>query len=260
MTVRQLLNHSAGWLGEYYADKGPGDDALARYVKGMARLPQLTPLGKVFAYNNAAIVLAGRVIEAVTGSTYEEAVRELVLDPLRLNHSRFFSDEIMGFNVAASHDIVDGQPVVDPSFWRAAAHPPPDRRPDLQRPRPAALRPLPPGRRDGAGRDAGCSTKKSLVAMRSNPGPGGTLFVELDGMGVTWQLRPSAEGVRIVQHGGDYLGQHAGFLMVPERGFALTVLTNSDGGPALLGELFVDDWALQALRGGQQPPGQAPNA
>ena len=81
--MRQLLNHSAGWLGEYYADKGPGDDALARYVAGIARLPQLTPPGKVFAYNNAAIVLAGHVIEAVTGSTYEEAVRELVLDPLR---------------------------------------------------------------------------------------------------------------------------------------------------------------------------------
>ena len=85
--------------------------------------------------------------------------------------------------------------------------------------------------------------------MRSNPGPGGTLFVELDGMGVTWMLRPSAEGVRIVQHGGDYLGQHAGFIMVPERGFALTVLTNSDGGPALLGDLFVDDWALRRFAG-----------
>ena len=46
VTVRQLLNHSAGWLGEYYADKGPGDDALARYVRGMERLPQQTPLGE----------------------------------------------------------------------------------------------------------------------------------------------------------------------------------------------------------------------
>ena len=62
-------------------------------------------------------MLAGRVIEAVTGSTYEEALRELVLDPLRLNHSRFFSDEIIGFNVAASHAIVDGEPAVDNSVW-----------------------------------------------------------------------------------------------------------------------------------------------
>ena len=39
VTLRQLLNHSAGWLGEYYADKGPGDDALARYVEGDGAAP-----------------------------------------------------------------------------------------------------------------------------------------------------------------------------------------------------------------------------
>ena len=248
VTVRQLLNHSAGWLGEYYADKGPGDDALARYVAGMARLPQQTPRGEVFAYNNAAIVLAGRVIEAVTGSTYEEAVRELVLDPLRMNHSRFFSDEIVGFNVAASHAIVDGEPVVDPSFWRT---------PRTLHPTGGLISSVRDQLRYAAfhlgGGKAPDGTRllkyKSLIEMRTNPGPGGTLLVELDGMGVTWMLRPSAQGVRIVQHGGDYLGQHAGFVMVPERGFVLTVLTNSDGGPGLLGDLFVDDWALRRFAG-----------
>jgi CubicO group peptidase (beta-lactamase class C family) len=244
VTVRQLLNHSAGWLGEDYQDAGPGDNTLARYVKGMERLPQLTPPGETFAYNNAAIVLAGRVIEAVTGSTYEEVVRKLVLDPLRLRHSRFFSDEIIGFNVAASHNVVEGKPVVDASIWRAARTINPTGglissvRDQL---RYAAFH-----LGDGTAPDGTrLLKKKSLVAMRSNPGPGGTLYVELDGMGVTWHLRPSAEGVRIVQHGGDYVGQHAGFILVPERGFALTVLTNSDGGPKLLSELFVDDWALR---------------
>jgi hypothetical protein len=89
--------------------------------------------------------------------------------------------------------------------------------------------------------------------MRSNPGPGGTLFVELDGMGVSWQLRPGAQGVRIVQHGGDYPGQFSGFIMVPERGFALTVLTNSDGGIKLTSDLFIDDWALTAGFSGHEP-------
>jgi CubicO group peptidase (beta-lactamase class C family) len=248
VTVRQLLNHSAGWLGEYYADKGPGDDALARYVAEIARLPQQTPVGKVFAYNNAALVLAGRVIEAVTGSTYEEAVRELVLDPLRLNHSRFFSDEIIGFNVAASHNLVSGEPAVDPSIWHAprTLHPTGGLISSVRDQLRYAAFHLGDGRAPDGTR---LLKKKSLLEMRSNPGPGGTLFVELDGMGVTWQLRPSAQGVRIVQHGGDYLGQHSGFIMVPERGFALTMLTNSDGGPQLLGDLFVDDWALRRFAG-----------
>src|SRR5499426_2659484 len=74
VTLRQLLNHSAGWRGDDFEDTGPGDDALARYVVGMARLPQLTPLGMVFHYNNAAVVLAGHVLEAATGEIYEDVV------------------------------------------------------------------------------------------------------------------------------------------------------------------------------------------
>ena len=59
VTVRQLLNHTAGWLGEDFEDTGPGDDALARYVAGVARLPQLTPPGEVFSYNNPGLRLPG---------------------------------------------------------------------------------------------------------------------------------------------------------------------------------------------------------
>jgi hypothetical protein len=85
--------------------------------------------------------------------------------------------------------------------------------------------------------------------MRSNPGPGGTLLVELDGVGVNWMLRPSTEDVGIVQHGGTAPGQLSGFLMVPDRRFAFTLLTNSEGGGQLVDELFNDDWALRRFAG-----------
>ena len=248
VTVRQLLNHSAGWLGDDLRDYGPGDDALARFVAGMRGLPQLTPPGTTFAYNNAAIDVAGRIIEVVNGSTYEAAVKKLLLEPLGLTHSRFFGDEIVGFNVAASHKLVKCKPVVDPALW----------------PIPRSNGPtgnLLSSARDqvryarfhlGDGRAADGTrlmSDASLKSMRSRPGPGGTLVVELDGMGVTWMLRPSAEGVRVVQHGGAGAGQPSGFIMVPSRGFALTVLTNSDGGSRLIEELFYSDWALQRFAG-----------
>jgi hypothetical protein len=85
--------------------------------------------------------------------------------------------------------------------------------------------------------------------MQSHPGPGGTLFVELNGVGVSWMLRPTAQGPTVVQHGGDWSGQHSGFLFVPERDFAITLLTNSESGPFLVAELFADDWALQEFAG-----------
>ncbi len=244
VTVRQLLNHSAGWLGDDFQDFGSGDDAVARYAQSMVGLPQLTPLGEVFAYNNAAVVLAGRLIEVITGKPYEQAVQELVIDPLGLARTRLFATEITEFGVAASHQVVEGKPRLDPSPFAI----------------PRALNPagglfssvrdqlryarfhLGDGTAPGGRR---LLTERSLAAMRSAPGPGGTMVVELDGVGVTWLLRPSAEGVRIVQHGGSVPGYYSGFLMVPDREFALTMLTNSEGGPKLVSELFTDDWALR---------------
>jgi CubicO group peptidase (beta-lactamase class C family) len=248
VTVRQLLNHSAGWLGDDLQNFGPGDDTVELYTASMTRLPQLTPLGTTFAYNNASLVVAGRLIEVTTGLTYEAAVKKLVLDPLGLSHTRFFSDQIVGFNVAASHSLINGKPVVDPSLW----------------PFPRSCDPtggLISSVRDqlrwarfhlGDGTARGGTrllSKRSLVAMRSNPGPGGTLIVELEGMGITWMLRPSAQGIRVIQHGGNWPGQSSGFMMVLSRGFAITLLTNSEGGPGLTNALFGDDWALKRFAG-----------
>jgi CubicO group peptidase (beta-lactamase class C family) len=255
VTLRQLLNHSPGWLGEYYEDTGSGDDALAKYVAGMARLPQLTPLGEVFAYNNAAIALAGHLIEVATDSTYEEAMQELVLDPLGLSHTRFSSDEIPDAKVADPHDIVDGEPVLDTSLWEIprSLHPTGGLISSVRDQLRYAAFHLGDGRAQDGTR---VLTNESLVAMRSNPGPGGTLNVELDGMGVTWRLRPSAEGAQIVQHGGVLAGQFSDIVMVPERGFALTVLTNSEGGAPLTAELFTDDWALRRFAGVSNLPAE----
>jgi len=89
----------------------------------------------------------------------------------------------------------------------------------------------------------------ALRSMWQRPGPGGTVIVELMGVGITWMIRPTAEGVTVVQHGGDLPGFHSGFFMVPERQFGMTLLTNSERGPQLLAQLFTDDWALRRFAG-----------
>jgi CubicO group peptidase (beta-lactamase class C family) len=248
VTVRQLLNHTSGWLGDDIQDFGPGDDAVARYVTAMTRLPQLTPPSAVFAYNNAGLVVAGRIIEVVTGSTYESAVQKLLLEPLQLGHTHYFSDQIIGLNVAASHKVVDGKPVVDTGFWAfpRSCHPTGGLMSCVRDQLSYARFHLGDGTAPNGTR---LLSQQALVAMRSNPGAGGTLQVDLTGMGMTWMLRPSAENVTIVQHGGTWNGQHSGFCMVPDRNFAMTVLTNSEGGTQLINDLFGDDWALRRFAG-----------
>lgn len=255
VTVRTLLNHSAGWLGDCYRPYGRGDDALARYIADMKKLPQQTPLGQVLAYNNAAIVAAGRVIEVVSGKPYETALQELVLDPLGLKHSGFFADRLIGENIAASHDVEKEKAVTMIGafeFPRSI-----DSTGGLISSAREQLAYMRFHLGDGKGADGKpVLTPQSLRAMRSNPGPGGTITMELDGVCVGFWQRRTAEGVPVYQHGGSWAGQISDFFFVPDRQFAMTVLTNSTNGGKILYELGRSGWALTQFCGLSNPPAE----
>ena len=103
VAMRHLLSHTGGWVGDYFDPIGPGDDVLAQMVARLDRLEQLTPLGETWSYNNAGFYIAGRVIEILTGKTFEAALQELVLDPLGLEHSFFFAEDVMTHRFAVGH-------------------------------------------------------------------------------------------------------------------------------------------------------------
>jgi hypothetical protein len=71
---------------------------------------------------------------------------------------------------------------------------------------------------------------------------------------VSWWQRRTAEGVPVFEHGGAWGGQNCDFFIVPDRGFAMTILTNSTTGPKLLAELSYSGWALSHFVGLNNPP------
>ena len=79
ITVLNLLNHTAGLDWGIIVDTGEGDDALAAYVAKMAELELIAPPGARASYSQAGYNLAGRIIEKVTGLTYERAVASLAV-------------------------------------------------------------------------------------------------------------------------------------------------------------------------------------
>ncbi len=227
VTVRHLLTHTAGWAGDYFEDTGDGDDALRRYVEGMAQLPQLTPPGTVWHYNNAAFCLAGRVIEAVTGQTYETAVRELLLEPLGMEQSFFFPKEVMLRRFAVGHVVMEEGQVVVAHPWPIprSSNPAGGLASSVRDQLRYARFHMGDGRSD-AGRQV--LRPESLRRMQE------PVLEGADGqqMGLGWMLRDEG-GLRFVQHGGTTNGQCSTFWMVPQRRFALTVLTNCDRGHGL---------------------------
>ncbi|HFE67439.1 MAG TPA: class A beta-lactamase-related serine hydrolase, partial [Chloroflexi bacterium] len=104
-TIRHLLTHTAGWVGDLFEDTGEGDDASARYVALMADLPQLASLGMAYSYNNAGFYLAGVILEAVTGRFYADLLQERVLNPLGMTHSYLKPTDVMTYCYAVGHDI-----------------------------------------------------------------------------------------------------------------------------------------------------------
>src|SRR5262249_35618917 len=112
VTLRHLFTHTGGWPGDYFEDTGSGDDALARMVARLHLLPQQTPLGMLYAYNNAGFYIAGRVIEAVTSRPYESVARELVLEPLGMSMTFFTPSDVMTHRFAVGHIERAGSPTV----------------------------------------------------------------------------------------------------------------------------------------------------
>jgi len=224
VTVLQLLNHTAGWDGDFFADPGNGDDALATYVARMAELDQVTPLGGSVSYNNASVALAGRVIEKVTGTTYEQAVRDLLLDPLGLDDTWIFPNDIMTRPFAVGHTRHDDGSVTVNRPW------------SLPRALTAAgglsataADQLAWARfhlEGGTARDGARVLSEELVQRMQQPTADMRGSALGDAVGISWLLR-DVDGARLVGHGGTTNGQYSEFLMVPDRDFAIISMTNS---------------------------------
>jgi len=255
VTVVQLLNHSAGWNGDYFEDTGDGEDAIAKYVAKMAQLEQVSPPGTVASYNNAAYVLAGRLIEKVTGQPYQAAIRRLILGPLGCAESFFFADEVMTRRFAVGHGYKEQQDTVTvarPLLLPRSAAPAGGLFSTARDQIRYARFHLGQAPAEGGTRVLGRETLDQMKAPTISM-PGGALG---DWVGISWFLRDIG-GVRVAAHGGSTNGQESGFEIVPERNFAVTVLTNSGTGLQMHRELV--NWAKQTYLGlaEEEPPALA---
>ena len=228
LTLRHLLTHTGGWAGDYFNNFGWGDDALEKMVASLVQLPQLTPLGSCWHYNNAGFAIAGRVIEVVTGLTYEFAIIELLFNPLGMDRAFFFPEDIMVQRFAVGHFTSPDKPPVIALPWAVgrATHPAGGVVADIPNLLRYARFHLGDGRNENGER---LLQSESLAEMRrSQAYPG----VSADAMGLTWFIKQVGD-VSIYRHGGATHGQNAQFLFVPQRQFAFAILSNADHGGTL---------------------------
>jgi CubicO group peptidase (beta-lactamase class C family) len=220
VTMLHLLTHTGGWEGDYFDDFGSGDDALARMIGALVSIPQLTPLGEIWSYNNAGFYLAGRVIEVVTQTTYERAVQELLLEPLEMQNTFFFPEDVMTRRFAVGHHRNDeGPPPVARPWPIGRAH-------HAAGALASSVRELVRWGRFQMSDGEGVLSRAALDEMQRPHLHVGSIF---DDIGITWAIA-NRNGRRVLSHGGGTNGQIAFFGFLPDEGSVLAMLTNHQRG------------------------------
>ena len=262
ITVRHLLTHTAGFVGDWFLVRPPalaaGDDAPRQLADAMAEVPQLFPPGEGWSYNNAGFGLAGRVIEVLTGCPYEVALRDLVLGPLRLAGTFVSADEAITHRVALPHTSTTRPPrILRGAGWQ----------PGWQLTRSdVPLGGLISSVEDllgwarfhlGLRRPSAGSAPLALATIAAMQTPLATAGCFADQVGVAWMLR-TAGGATLVSHGGLTSGYATAFTLVPEASTAVVVLTNATPGGTWLGREITRTVLREAIGVDDAPPAPVP--
>lgn len=91
ITLRQLLSHRSGLVreppvGHYFDASSP---TLLDMVESLNATTLILPPESRTKYSNAAVSVAGRVVEAVTGHSFNDHVQSALIDPMGLLKSSF---------------------------------------------------------------------------------------------------------------------------------------------------------------------------
>lgn len=242
LRVRHLLTHSGGFLGD--SDERPGwdDEALARNMEDYADLPQFFAPGTIASYSNAGVRLLGRVIEKVTGETYEQAVQRIVLDPLGLKDTLFFPWEVIARPHALGHVAAEDGSLTPMAQWPLTR--------DIN-PEGGIVSSIGDQLRyarfhlygDALGAERAPVNEETRLRMQQPQIPAGP---PVDGIGFPWLLSHHGDA-RLVMHGGNISDtQLSEFVLAPDQHLAIVVLTNSGAGKALGTKAIA--WCLEHFR------------
>ena len=256
VTVRHLLTHTSGIDGDVFTDVGRGDDCLERYVELLADAAQNHPLGATWSYCNAGFSLLGRLIEKVTGQTWDTAMRERLFTPLGLTHTVTLPEEALLFGAAVGHVTEGGAEPQRAPVWGL----------------PRALGPaglitatvadvLGFARLHLTGGHAPDGTRllspDSAAAMAAHQADVPDKYSLGDSWGLGW-IRYGWSDHRLIGHDGNTIGQAAFLRLLPEQNLAVALLTNGGNTRDLYQELYREIFAEVA--GVDMPEPLAPPA
>ena len=229
ITLRHTLTHTSGVLGDFFDDFGQGDDALSKAIEQYHTLRQMFEPDELWSYCNSGFNLAGAVVEKVLDTTFEQAVRDYIFEPLGMENSTFFAAEAIVRPVAVGHTQVepgaDEIKVAEPYQLPRAVNPAGGIISTVEDLLKFAAFHIDEGKVG----DEQLMKPESVLAMQEEQVKAAN-FSEAWAIG--WDLNV-LDGVKVIGHGGSTNGFQARMTVVPEKGYAIAILTNGNQGWAV---------------------------
>jgi CubicO group peptidase (beta-lactamase class C family) len=92
LTITHILTHTSG-LAEAYSDEARKAKTLKELVPFWVAKPTAYEPGEKWAYNQSGINAAGRVVEVISGMTFDEFLEKRLFNPLGMKDTTFYPTE-----------------------------------------------------------------------------------------------------------------------------------------------------------------------
>ncbi|GAA1964138.1 serine hydrolase domain-containing protein [Catenulispora subtropica] len=233
VTLRHLLTHSSGIDGDVFTDTGRGDDNLEKYVQLLADEAVNHPLGATMSYCNSGFSLLGRVMEVVTGTQWDELMRQRLFRPLGLKQIGTLPEEALLHRAAMGHI---GTPPAPAPAWGLIRNAGPA---GLIHTTPREVLAFVKMHLDGGVAADGTRilAEATTAAMQEPQIDVPDKWFLATHWGLGWFL-DEWDGTKVFGHDGGTLGQSAFLRVLPEHDLAICLLTNGGDAMALYRAVF----------------------
>jgi CubicO group peptidase (beta-lactamase class C family) len=115
ITIKNLLTHSSG-MPEATAEESKSSHSLAELVPHFFNKPLQFDPGTKWQYCQSGINTAGRIVEIVSGQSFDQFVQERIFNPLGMKDTTFYPTETQAARIARSYKKTDGKLSEAPVF------------------------------------------------------------------------------------------------------------------------------------------------
>ncbi|MFY0584179.1 serine hydrolase domain-containing protein [Cystobacter fuscus] len=224
ITPRDLLTHHAGIPEQYIGAFTPEVLTLPERMELLREEHQTAPVGRLWAYSNTGLVVAGRAVEMASGMEFTAAMKQNLLGPLGMSQSSFRLEPHMVPNMSVGHGSLAARDA--PPHWLDGEGPAGSMRSsvlDMSRFIKMLLA-------NGKAGETTILRPETLQEMWRQQNVGVPLDLDTR-VGITWFLEDlpltNGQSARVVHHGGATLFFRSMLALMPEHKLGVMVLTNT---------------------------------